>query len=267
MNLPLASKIVVEGVDDIPVLLAHLEQMGVSGLWDEHFPTHGNGQGLRLGWTATIWLVHILSQADHRLKRVQDWVAQHGETLRRYPGQAVAELAFSDDRLGAVLRYLNADEAWVRYEQRQGQCLLRVYELPTATVRVDPTTASTYQAAGLEGLFRRGVSKDHRPALAQVRWWLAAGPMTRGRSRPLRRCGPPSSARGCGTLAIARGGAADPRLARGPRGLLLAAAVGAAVARVSSGGVPATGLGGSSTAAPAGADRGQWQDRHGSGGL
>jgi hypothetical protein len=56
MSLPLASEIVTERVDDIPVLLAHLEQMGVPRLLDEHFPTHGNWQGLSLGWTATIWL-------------------------------------------------------------------------------------------------------------------------------------------------------------------------------------------------------------------
>ena len=173
MSLPLASKIVAERVDDIPVLLTHLEQMGVPGLLDEHFPTHGNWEGLSLGWTATIWLVHILSQADHRLSRVQDWVAKHGETLRRCTGQVLEELDFTDDRLGAVLRYFNEDDAWVRYEQGQGQCLLRVYDLPSEQVRLDTTTASTYQAERLEGLFRRGVSKDHRPDLAQVKAMLA----------------------------------------------------------------------------------------------
>ncbi len=173
MNASLGSKIVVERVDDIPVLLTHLEQMGVPGLLDEHFPTHGNWEGLSLGWTATIWLVHILSQADHRLNRVQDWVAKHGETLRRCTGQALEELDFTDDRLGAVLRYFNEDNTWVRYEQSQGQCLLRVYDLPSEQVRLDTTTASTYQAECIEGLFRRGVSKDHRPDLAQVKAMLA----------------------------------------------------------------------------------------------
>lgn len=48
--------------------------MGVPQLLDAHFPTHGNWDGLSLGWTATIWLVYILSQADHRLNQVQDWV-------------------------------------------------------------------------------------------------------------------------------------------------------------------------------------------------
>ena len=82
----------------------HLQQMGVPGLLDEHFATHGNWQGLSLGWTATIWLAHILSQADHRLNRVQDWVGKHEETLRECTGQVVGELDFTDDRLAAVLR-------------------------------------------------------------------------------------------------------------------------------------------------------------------
>lgn len=172
-NLPLASKIVAERVDDIPVLLMHLQQMGVAELLDEHFPTHGNWQGLSLGWTATIWLVHILSRADHRLNRVQDWVAQHELTLGACSGQEIKEGDFTDDRLASVLRYLNEDEAWLGYEQSQGQCLLRVYELQEAPVRLDTTTASTYQDEDPVGLFQRGVSKDHRPDLAQVKAMLA----------------------------------------------------------------------------------------------
>jgi hypothetical protein len=57
-----------ERVDDIPLLLAHLERMGVQQLLDKHFPTHGNWQGLSLGWVASIWLGHILSQGDHRFR-------------------------------------------------------------------------------------------------------------------------------------------------------------------------------------------------------
>lgn len=34
-----------ERVDDIPVLLAQLERMGVKQLINKHFPTHGNWEG------------------------------------------------------------------------------------------------------------------------------------------------------------------------------------------------------------------------------
>lgn len=37
-----------ERVDDIPLLLTQLEQMGAEQLIDKHFPCHGNWQGLNL---------------------------------------------------------------------------------------------------------------------------------------------------------------------------------------------------------------------------
>jgi len=60
-----------ERVDDIPLLVAQLDRMGVPPLLDEHFPTHGNGVGLSLGWVTVVWLPHILSEADHRLNHVE----------------------------------------------------------------------------------------------------------------------------------------------------------------------------------------------------
>ena len=62
--------VITERVDDIPLLLAHLERMGVQRLLDEHFLTHGNWAGLSLGWIAVVWLTHILSEADHRLNQL-----------------------------------------------------------------------------------------------------------------------------------------------------------------------------------------------------
>ena len=38
------------------------------------------------GSTAAIWLSHILSQADHCLNRVQDWVAKHIQTISGVTG-------------------------------------------------------------------------------------------------------------------------------------------------------------------------------------
>jgi hypothetical protein len=42
-------KLNTERVDDIPVLLAILERMGIQKLLDKHFITHGNWQGISLG--------------------------------------------------------------------------------------------------------------------------------------------------------------------------------------------------------------------------
>ena len=59
--------IISERVDDLPVLLAQLDRLGVRPLLDEYFPTHGNWGGLSLGWVSVLWLTYILSEGDHRL--------------------------------------------------------------------------------------------------------------------------------------------------------------------------------------------------------
>jgi hypothetical protein len=43
-----------ERVDDIPLLLAHMQRVGLARLLDAHFPTHGKRQGLSLGVVTTI---------------------------------------------------------------------------------------------------------------------------------------------------------------------------------------------------------------------
>lgn len=166
--------VISERVDDIPLLLAQQERMGVQPLLDEHFPTHGNWQGLSLGWVAAVWLTHILSQGDHRLNHVQLWVAKRLETLEGCTGQPVRALDFSDDRLEEVLRALSDDERWDAFENELNQHLLRVYDLSTErVVRVDSTTASGYWRVTPDGLFQLGHSKDKRPDLPQVKVMLA----------------------------------------------------------------------------------------------
>ena len=66
---------ITERVDDIPLLLEQMQRMGLPTLLDDHFPTHGNWQGLSLGWVTTMWLSSILSRGDHRLVHVAPWVA------------------------------------------------------------------------------------------------------------------------------------------------------------------------------------------------
>lgn len=90
--------VTTERVDDIPLLLAQLKRMGVQDLLDQYFPTHGNWQGLSLGYVAVVWLCHILSQADHRLNPVQDWLEHHLETVSVSLEQDLRGLDLSDDR-------------------------------------------------------------------------------------------------------------------------------------------------------------------------
>src|SRR6266699_3862226 len=121
--------VTTERVDDIPLLLAHMRRMNLPTLLESHFPVHGNRQGLSLGWTATIWLAHILSQADHRMNQVQPWVERQLETLRTCTGEPLQVLDVTDDRLADVLRTLSDDTCWINFERRLSGSLLRVYDL------------------------------------------------------------------------------------------------------------------------------------------
>ncbi len=94
MNEALTIK--TERVDDIPLLLAQMQRMGLVELLDKHFPTHGNRVGLSLGWVTSLWLTHVLSQADHRMNHVQSWAEQRLETLR---GCSQVTLEVSEDGL------------------------------------------------------------------------------------------------------------------------------------------------------------------------
>jgi len=158
-----------ERVDDIPLLLALMEQMGLPALIDRYFPTHGNWEGLNPGWVAAVWLASILSRGDHRLNHVQPWVAHRRYTLEQATGVEITDLDWADDRLAAVLRLLSQDACWQAFESAITRNLLRVYALEASTVRIDTTSASGYWGVTAGGLFQFGHSKDHRPDLPQVK--------------------------------------------------------------------------------------------------
>ena len=166
--------ITTERVDDIPLVVAQMCRMRLPVLLECHFPMHGNREGLNVGWTAVVWLAHILSRGDHRLNQVQPWAARRLDTLRAFTEQPlITALDLTDDRLADVLRALADDTHWVSFERALGQELLRVYDLAPACVRVDMTTASHAGQVTEEGLFQFGYSKDRRPDAPQVKVGLA----------------------------------------------------------------------------------------------
>src|SRR5215467_6862075 len=161
--------IITERVDDIPLLLEQMQQMGLPTLLDMHFPTHGNWTGLSLGWVSTIWLSSILSRGDHRLVHVEPWVAQRLWTLGTTTGQAVTRLDCTDARLEIVLRGLSDDPRWAAFESALHQHTVRVYDLSTQRVHVDSPSARAYATVSDGGLFQFGHSKDYRPDLPQIK--------------------------------------------------------------------------------------------------
>ena len=48
-------RLISERGEDIPLVRAQLERLGVRALRDEYCPAHGHGVGLSLGWVAERW--------------------------------------------------------------------------------------------------------------------------------------------------------------------------------------------------------------------
>jgi transposase len=162
-----------EVVGDIGVLLGFVKQMNLPELLDRHIKRHYLEQGLSLGWVISIWLVYIVSQGDHRKVTVEDWVAEKHETLELLTGLEIRKSDFTDDRLTIALRHLSGDEWWNEIEQDLGRNLIRIYELPCETLRVDATTVSGHHQGGEGSLWQYGHSKDD-PALRQIKLMMAA---------------------------------------------------------------------------------------------
>jgi len=163
-----------ERVDDLPVLFAQMEKMGVEELLDEHFVTHGNWGGLSLGKVSVGWLSHILSQGNHKLNHAEPWAEQHLSTLQTYLDEQARALDWSDDHLARVLDYLGNDERWDAFEADLSRRLIRVYDLTPQIVRLDSTSSSSSAQVSPDGLLQFGHSKDHRPDLPQFKVQLSA---------------------------------------------------------------------------------------------
>ena len=150
----------IERVDDLPVIFGLLQQMHIQAILDAVMVAHGNWQGLSHGWVITIWLIHILSEQNHCMEPVQEWVAKHEVTLGRLSGQEVRALDFSDDRLALCLKELSKPEVWPAVEEQLGAKLLRVYRLQPEVVRLDATVGTVGHNPAEHTLFKVGKSKQ-----------------------------------------------------------------------------------------------------------
>src|SRR5436309_7417251 len=165
-------QITTERIDDFVILLRLMQQMELPDILDQHLPRHWLQQGLSWGWTATIWLAHIVSQGDHRKLTVRDWVRQAQGTLQQVTGLEIRETDFTDDRLTIVLRHLSDTTRWQAIEQELGEHVIRVYDLEEQPIRVDATTVSGYRNGGEDSLWQFGHSKDD-PTLRQIKAMMA----------------------------------------------------------------------------------------------
>lgn len=155
----------IERVDDIPVVYGHLQKMDIQMIVDNTIMPHGNWQGLSPGWVITIWLVHILTQHNHRMDCVQEWVKDRLSLLQRLSGQPITSLDFTDDRLALCLGNLSANTIWYPIEKELGKHLIRVYNLKKKGLlpqiaRLDATTGIVNHDPNNSILFKVGKAKN-----------------------------------------------------------------------------------------------------------
>ena len=154
-------EIYTEQIDNIPLLFGLVRKMGVQEMLDKVIIPHGNWQGLSVGWIATIWLVHILSQKNHCMDVVREWVVANQLILSQLIREEIRELDFTDDRLALCLYYLSQEKEWGQIEALLGRHLIRMYKLEgQKRVRLDATTASVNHDEEKHTLFKVGKAKN-----------------------------------------------------------------------------------------------------------
>ena len=162
-----------ERIDNLPLLIYWLKHMRVDVIIDQVLgPPHGNWEGLSYGEVALVFVAYVVMGCTHFLSPMQEWARKHLQSLSQAMGKLVREEDFTDDRLGILLGHLG-DEATRPGEQIElelGQHVLRAYDLPADTARIDMTTVSVHhRPSDNSGLMQFGRSKGHRPDLRQFK--------------------------------------------------------------------------------------------------
>ena len=163
-----------EQINSLPLLLGIMEDMGIRQLIDAYVMPHGHWQGITVGTAVTIWLSCLLQERDHRLVLVRDWANARAHTLNTLLDITLRDSDCSDDRLANILTMLGDPETQAALDAALVQQWVRVYRLPTQTIRLDSTSVSLYHdPEEPDSLLQFGHSKDHRPELRQFKAMLA----------------------------------------------------------------------------------------------
>lgn len=170
-----STTLINEQVNSVPFLLGLIEDVGIRSLIDAHVSPHGHWQGASVGTVVTIWLAHILSERSHRLVAVRDWAAARSHTIQTLLGIEMRSTDCTDDRLANVLSMLGSPSTQSILDSALTHRWIRLYHLPTDTIRLDSTSVSVYHdfdPTEQGSLLQRGHSKDNRPDLAQFKVML-----------------------------------------------------------------------------------------------
>src|SRR3989442_11014563 len=156
--------IITERVDDGALLIGQMIPMGLPEVLDRPIPRHWKQRGLSWGWTAVMWLAHLLTEGDHRKVAVEVSIQGMQHTLSRLTAQVIQPLDVSDDRLSPLLTPLSQPTSWPQIERDLTDRSLAVHALPQAVIRGEATTVSGAHAVTAEGLvaYLSPADKYHR---------------------------------------------------------------------------------------------------------
>ena len=133
-----------EPLDDIPLLLGILKEMGIAERIDVCIRPNKHWAGISVGTAVSIWLCYVLTTQDHRLVAVREWVAARKEVFNQLLGITLRDTDCSDDRLANILRMVGAVSAQRTLDEALLANWVSIYRLPRETIRLDGTTVSVY---------------------------------------------------------------------------------------------------------------------------
>ena len=165
---------ITERIDDIPLLLATFEKSNLSDYLCQFFPDHGNWLGLAGGKVATVFLAYVLSEGDHRISHLQNWVATRIHLLRHCMNAPnLSSKDFTDDKLESLLDRFSDKEQWDSFEHAHNQNLINIFDLNVKdeAIRLDAMITQSFREPKED--FQYGHAKQHRADLPQLKTMLA----------------------------------------------------------------------------------------------
>src|SRR5271165_3978807 len=164
-----------EPVHDVPLLLGIMEGMGIRRHIDGVLVQHKGWEGISVGTIIEIWLCYMLTEHDHRLEAVREWVNERQQVFNALLGITLRDTDLSDDRLAVVLDKIGEEDFQRDVDEGMVREWVTVYALPSEIIRLDSTSVSVYSAIedDADSLIQRGHSKDHRPDLGQFKIMLS----------------------------------------------------------------------------------------------
>ena len=125
-------------------------------------------RGLSWGWTAVMWLAHMLTEGDHRKVSVEVYIEGMHHTLSRLTAQGIQPLDCSDDLLSHLLTHVSKPTCWHQIERDVHERSIEVYALPQDVIRCDATIVSRAHEVTVGGLLQCGQSQDD-PTRPQIK--------------------------------------------------------------------------------------------------